>query len=74
MIALQLRTADKAYPAEKSHFTEAFFKACDGKWVVIRKLWDWVSYTSSIVPEVKDIWPVFQLYGKYLMIARAWNR
>lgn len=23
-----------------------------------------ISYVSSIVPEVKDIWPVFQLYGK----------
>ena len=64
IIALQLKTADKYYLPKDSHFSEEFFKECDGKWIVFRKLWDNVSYTSSIVPEVKDIWPIFQLYGK----------
>ena len=64
IIALQLKTADKYYLPKDSHFSEEFFKECDGKWIVLRKLWDEVSYTSSIVPNVKDIWPRFQLYGK----------
>lgn len=64
VIAMQLKTLDKYYLPEYSHFSENFFKECDGKWIVLRKLWDNVSYTSSIVPKVKDIWPIFQLYGK----------
>ena len=64
LIALQLKTADKQYLPKNSLFSEDFFRACDGKWIVLRKLWDEVSYTSAIVPTVKDIWPRFQLYGK----------
>ena len=64
IIALQLKTADKHYLPEDSLFSEELFRACDGKWIVLRKLWDDVSYTSRIVPEVKNIWPMFQLYGK----------
>lgn len=64
VVAFQLKTADKHYIPQKSSFTENFFRECDGKWVAMRKLYDYVSYTSDIVPEVRDIWPVFQLYGK----------
>lgn len=64
VIALQLKTADKYYLTKDSNFSEDFFRACNSKWIVLRKLWDEVSYTSAIVSDVKDIWPRFQLYGK----------
>ena len=64
VIAFQLKTADQCYVAEKSHFSEEFFRACHDKWVVMRKVCDSISYRSKIVPGVQDIWPNFQLYGK----------
>lgn len=70
VIAFQLQTLDKVYLSEgdargwlKSLFDEEFFRTCHGKWVVIRKVYDDVSYRSAIVPEVQDIWPCFQLYA-----------
>lgn len=69
IIAFQLQTADKTYLSGnsrgwlKSHFTEEYFRSCDGKWVVMRKAYDHVSYRSAIVPEVQDIFPRFQLYA-----------
>lgn len=62
VVAFQLQTRDKAYLAD-SRFDEAFFRSCHGKWVVMRKVYDDVSYRSAIVPEVQDIWPCFQLYA-----------
>ena len=64
VIALQLQTEKKHYVQEKSNFSEEFFRACHGKWVALRKVCDEISYQSKIVPEVKDIWPYFQLYGE----------
>lgn len=63
LVAIQLQTANKNYLPE-SLFTEAEFRDYDGKYVVLRKVADDISYTSAIVPEVKDHWAVFQLYGK----------
>lgn len=70
VVAFQLQTRDQTYlPPDdprwwlRSRFDEAFFRACHGKWVVMRKAFDHVSYRSSIVPEVRNIWPRFQLYG-----------
>lgn len=40
-------------------------KKYDGKYVVLRKLYDHISWSSSIEPNVKDIWPVFQLLPYY---------
>lgn len=69
VIAFQLQTLDKTYLSKehsggwlKSKFDENFFRSCNGKWVVMRKAYDHISYQSSIVPEVSDIWPHFQLY------------
>lgn len=69
VVAFQLQTSDKTYLSKehskgwlKSHFEESFFRSCNGKWVVMRKAYDHISYRSSIVPEVCDIWPHFQLY------------
>jgi hypothetical protein len=68
VVAFRLKTADKSYIPEpygkKAHFDEAFFKACDGKYVVMRKAKDDISYRSMVVPEVADHWIIFQLYGK----------
>ncbi len=68
VVAFRLKTADKPYIPEvygkKTHFDEAFFKACDGKFVVARKAKDHISYRSRVVPEVADHWIIFQLYGK----------
>ena len=68
VVAFRLKTADKPYIPEmygkKTHFDEAFFKACDGKYVVMRKAKDDISYRSKVVPEVADHWIIFQLYGK----------
>lgn len=70
VVAFQLQTNDKAYLSKenskgwlKSQFSESFFRSCHGKWVVMRKAYDHISYRSSIVPEVCDIWPCFQLYA-----------
>ena len=68
IIAFQLKTFDKEYITKlsncKPHFDEDFFKKADGKYVVVRKLYDNISYRSGIVPEVADHWAVFQLYSK----------
>ncbi len=68
--AFQLQTKDQVYlpPDDRrswlcSRFDEPFYRSCHGKWVVMRKAFDNVSYRSSIVPEVRNIWPYFQLYG-----------
>ena len=70
VVAFQLQTLDKTYLAPdskkgwlRSRFDEAFFRSCHGKWVVMRKAYDHIGYQSAIVPEVRDIWPTFQLYG-----------
>lgn len=63
LVAIQLQTANKHY-IKGSRFSEEFFRNCHGKYVVLRKVTDHVSYTSQVEPNVQDIWPVFQLYGK----------
>ena len=70
VVAFQLQTKDQVYlPPDdprmwlSSRFDEPFYRSCHGKWIVMRKAFDNVSYCSSIVPEVRDIWPYFQLYG-----------
>lgn len=64
IVAFQLKTNDKTYLRDNSKFEEDFFKQADGKYVVVRKIEDHISYRSSIVPEVADHWIVFQLYSK----------
>lgn len=71
VVAFQLQTKDQVYlPPDdprwwlRSRFDELFYRSCHGKWVVMRKAFDHVSYRSSIVPEVRNIWPRFQLYGR----------
>ena len=63
LVAIQLQTADKHY-IQSSPFSEQEYREFDGKYVVLRKVTDHVSYTSAVEPRVKDHWAVFQLYGK----------
>ena len=64
IVAFQVKTHDKTYLSNNSKFDEEFFKQADGKYFVVRKIKDHISYRSSIVPEVADHWIVFQLYSK----------
>lgn len=64
IVAFQIKTQDKTYLKDDSKFDENFFKEADGKYVVVRKIKDYISYHSSLVPEVADHWIVFQLYSK----------
>ena len=63
VVAIQLKTADKHY-IESSCFSEEYFRECNGKYVVMRKVTDRISYTSQIEPAVKDYWAIFQFYSK----------
>ena len=61
--AMDLRTAYSE--AFATWDVETALKKIDQyKWTVMRKVCDSISYRSKIVPEVQDIWPNFQLYGK----------
>ena len=62
LVALQLKTLDKHYPAH-SKLGEDIFKGYDGKYIVLRKVGDEISQYSSIEPQLKDYWAKFQLYN-----------
>lgn len=62
LVALQLKTLDKHYPAH-SRLGEDIFRSYDGKYIVLRKVGDEVSQYSSIEPQLKDYWAKFQLYN-----------
>jgi hypothetical protein len=62
LIALQLKTLDKHYPAH-SKLGEDVFRGYDGKYIVVRKVGDEVNQYSSIEPQLKDYWAKFQLYN-----------
>lgn len=65
IIAMQLQTAGKIYAKMASvdkPMTDEEFHALDGKFILIRKIRDKISFTSAVEPNVKDISPVFQLF------------
>lgn len=62
LVALQLKTLDKYYPAY-SKLGEDVFRGYDGKYIVLRKAGDDISQYSSIEPQLKDYWAKFQLYN-----------
>lgn len=63
LIALQLKTLDKYYPA-KAAYDERAFRDHNNKYIVLRKAGDIVNAYSCIEPQLKDYWAVFQLYNK----------
>ena len=62
LIAIQLKTLDKHYPAH-SKLGEDVFRGYDGKYIVLRKAGDEINQYSSIEPQLKDYWAKFQLYN-----------
>lgn len=64
MVAIQLQTLNKHYIANEVNFDEQTFRDFDGKYIVMRKVTDHISYHSDIEPNVRDIYSVFQLYAK----------
>lgn len=63
LIAIQLKTAGVKYAANyQKPMSDDEFHALDGKYVLIQKIKCYSSWSSSIVPEVKDYWAVFRLF------------
>ena len=63
VIAIQLQTAGKPYTAAgKKPMTEEEFHRLDGKYVLVQLIRCRASWSSRIVPEVKDYWAYFRLF------------
>jgi GNAT superfamily N-acetyltransferase len=63
IVAVQLQTIGKPYTEQKSKLiSEKDFHALDGKYVLMQLVECYASWTSSIVPEVKDYWACFRLF------------
>ena len=63
IIAVQLQTVGKTYTEQESKpISEEDFHNFDGKYVLMQLVNCYASWTSSIVPEVKDYWACFRLF------------
>ena len=63
IIAVQLQTSGKPYTEQETKpISEKDFHAFDGKYVLMQLVECYASWTSSIVPEVKDYWACFRLF------------
>ena len=63
IIAVQLQTVGKPYTEQESKaISEEDFHNFDGKYVLMQLVNCYASWTSSIVPEVKDYWACFRLF------------
>lgn len=63
IIAVQLQTSGKPYTEQETKpISEEDFHAFDGKYVLMQLVDCYASWTSSIVPEVKDYWACFRLF------------
>ena len=63
IIAIQLQTAGKPYTeAEDYPLSEEEFHSFDGKYVLMQSLGCYSSWSSHIVPEIKDYWARFRLF------------
>ena len=63
VIAVQLQTAGKPYTeAEQRMLSEEEFHAFDGKYVLMQLVNCKASWSSAVVPEVKDYWACFRLF------------
>ncbi len=63
IIAVQLQTESKPYTADKKReFSEEEFHLLHGKYVLMQLIDCNASWTSRIVPEVKDYWAHFRLF------------
>lgn len=63
IIAVQLQTAGKPYTMQRQRpLSEEDFHALDGKYVLMQLIRCQASWSSRIVPEVKDYWADFRLF------------
>lgn len=63
LIALRLQTAGKEYLSFMTKsMSEEEFHSFDGKYILIQKIEDHISWKSEVVPEIKDHWAVFRLF------------
>lgn len=63
IVAIQLQTANKPYTAnDELPMTDDAFHSYDGKYVLMQNVGCHVSWSSKIVPEVKDYWAHFRLF------------
>ena len=63
IIAVQLKTAGKPYTeGQQRPISEEEFHSLDGKFVLMQLLNCKASWTSRIVPEIKDYWANFRLF------------
>ena len=63
LIAIQLRTAGKPYTKnDEKPMSDDEFHAYDGKYILMQLIDCYSSWSSAIVPEVKDYWAYFKLY------------
>ena len=63
LIAVELQTEGKPYTEQDSRpISEREFHALDGKFVLMQLVNCYPSWTSRIVPEVKDYWACFRLF------------
>ena len=63
LVAVRLKTLDKQY-LPRCQMGEERFRDCEGKFIVLRKVCDHVTHFSSIEPELKDHWAIFQIYAR----------
>lgn len=64
IITFQLQTENKVYTGNQKNVNQSDFKKADGKYLVVRKIYDICSWSSRIEPSVKNLWSAFQLYDK----------
>ena len=63
IIAVQLQTAGKTYTEQElKSVSDVVFHDLDGKYVLMQLVNCYASWTSSIVPEIKDYWARFRLF------------
>lgn len=63
VIAIQLQTAGKPYTENgEKPMSDDEFHAYDGKYILMQLIDCHASWSSSIVPEVKDYWATFRLF------------
>lgn len=64
VITFQLKTQGLDC-SKYSYFDVSNINKYDGKYIVLRKLYDHISYVSLIEPNVKDTWAAFQILPYY---------
>lgn len=63
IVAVQLQTEGKPYiEHDEKPISEDEFRAVDGKYVLMQLIDCYASWSSKIVPEVKDYWACFRLF------------